>query len=150
MSYTVCSGSATCTVDGILNERNAALMVCDAIVNNPDTPLPDDLSELDSDEFVEEIEPYLCVNETGNRLTICYSTEDGSSNCNQEVFEFLEHFFAQIQSSLFLKGSWTVSDSSAGDSGGDYYLDRFGELIDVGALISDALQARYAAEAASG
>jgi hypothetical protein len=136
MSYTVSSATATCSLTELESTRTLALAIYDYLVNHPDE-IPSDLAELDSDEVVLEIESYLAI-ENAN-VTIKYSTEE--CNSSSEVFDFLSHHCACLQTSPFMEVRWLVEDSRDGaDFGVDYY-DRAGARVDVKGLLLTYLAA---------
>ena len=137
MSYTTVSAIANCTIAGPDGTRGAALAVYDYLVNHPDEiPEPLNNDDIDSDEVVFAIEPYLDVDD--GELTISFCTE--SDDCySSEVFDFLTSHFAKIQTSKYMTVTWSCFDSRDGMSSGTDYYDRQGEQIDVHAILAERL-----------
>lgn len=130
MSFSFSRATATCTVASLGTPREVALSIYDYFVNHPDE-IPPDLDDLDSDDFVLEIENYIGCN--GETLTLSYDTEQ--SNNSSEVFDWLFSHFVFLQSSLFMKCTWCVEDSRTGIDYDINYYDRNNKLLDVEAVL---------------
>lgn len=139
MSYTACSAIATCTISGLDSIRTAALAVYDYLVNHPDEiPQALDYDDVDSDNAIEQIEAYLSL--AGDSLTISYDSESDFMNHDSELFDFLSSHFACLQTSAYMKVTWSSIDSRTGTDGDTNYYDRQGKPIDVHALLTAHLQ----------
>ncbi len=130
MSTTIASATATCTIPaGTPTPEDVAVAICDFVANHEDVELPIELEDLDSDEFVHEIVPYLSI-ANGTELTISYDTEDDKAY-SSSVFDFLVDHFKTLQTSDVMEVQWSVYDSKNGQSTGADYYRRNGTKVDV-------------------
>jgi hypothetical protein len=111
------SAVATCTIpEGTPTAESVAMAVYDFIVNHPEIKIPEYTEEFNSDEFYEELLPYLQVED--NLLVISY---DGSSpengNWRDQMFNFLVNHFVTLQTSDYMMVVWQTGDNY----GTDYY-----------------------------
>lgn len=133
MSVTIASATATCTIPaGTPTPEDVAVAICDFVANHEDVDLPVELEDLDSDEFVHELIPYLSIESSYpfTSLTISYDTEDDKAY-SSSIFDFLVNHFKPLQTSDLMRVQWNVFDSRDGDSSGTDYYRKDGTKVNV-------------------
>lgn len=133
MSCTIASAIATCTIPvGTPTPEDVAVAVCDFLANHEDVDLPIELEDLDSDEFVHELIPYLSIESSYpfTSLTISYDTEDDKAY-SSSIFDFLVDHFNTLQTSDLMRVQWSVYDSKGKTSSGTDYYRKNGTKVDV-------------------
>lgn len=135
MSNTIASAKATCRISGFPDTHQAAIEVCDYLVNHPDE-IPECLKQEDSDQAVVLIESYLSL--CDDRLVIAYDTENSDNN-DSSIFDWLVSHFAFFQISPFMEVIWIVQDTRSGFSAGVDYYDRSSSRVDVQDLLAHKL-----------
>lgn len=135
MSTTTLNSYAELTLPFIYeNEREAALAVYDYVVNHPDQKLPEDLDQLDSDDFVVEVELYIKL----DKETLTISRDSEGKNCSYEIFSFLLHHFRGFNTKRYVYIFHSGYDSRNGIFGSNEYMDKeTGVCVDVPALLEE-------------
>lgn len=137
MSTVIYSAIAVCNVANFLDTQDVAFSVHDFCVNNSEK-VPQELNNLTSSEFIDEVEKYLTLSK--DELTIDFDSE--GQNYSTEIFDFLLSYFMSIQISAAMKIIWSIYNSRTGMSGSVNYYDKHNNLINVEEAIKFYLESK--------